>query len=274
MKTIPIPVVVPVTAIVLAIPFASVVALPFSSVDGSANIYGELSYLDPGATSNTTAASISFNNGVVSYTAWAGGGSITGGAHPFISISTYARNNGVWQTSGWANATTFSSIYVGAKPGFSPLEPGTPVPIKLDCTSTLMEEFGGIFYEGNIPEPYNMAFYLGDVFWHGYNTSSTLSGNVGYGSLRDIGIYTSMGSKTEYVFQAGGWAKADLTATITPYVDADWNAAHGNGYQVFYVVPEPATYALVLGILVGLAVFIFQGRQHKRLQPGSPTRRT
>lgn len=236
------------------------VAGPSASVDGGVGIYGGFRYDDPGASSNTAAVNAGYDfGGILAYAVSAGGGSLSGGPHPYLSISTFASNNGAWLTESWANAGTWSSFYVGARSGYSPLPADTVVPLRIDYASVLTEAFGSIAVGWNAPEPYNMAFFFDDVNWRSYNLAGSLTGNVRYAEAHSVGLYTSMGSRTQNVSGPGAWAKAELTAWVRPYVDPDWNAAHGNGYQVFYVnlgtpVPEPASVALLAAGLGALSL--------------------
>jgi len=262
MKSLRFPVAHLALAFALVIPGLSV-ASPSASVDGSMETSEGFRY-DDGATSPTLAVSIahSYSDGVLSFMASAGGGSISGGANPFIAISTYASNNGAFRTSSGAHAGTWSSFYVGTKPGFSPPAEKMYVPVKVHYTSTLMEQFGKVPASWNTNEPDKMAFYLDSVNWRPYNEDGYLSGNFYYGDVRSVGIYTSLSSITRNDIGPGAWARADLYASITPYVDPAWNAEHGNGYKVFYVgqVPEPETYGMMMAGL-GLIGFLVRRRK-------------
>lgn len=260
-------------ALALAFPCVSN-ALPSASVDGYMG--STTQYYDPGQSSNSTMVSISnsWQGGLLSYSASAGGGSLTGGPDPFIRIATSAYNAGnAYINDTWANAGTWSNFYVGAKPGFQQDPSVTSVPIILAYSSTLVQSFAGRSgYSRNDPEPYNMAFYFDDVNWRAYNTTGTLGGTIALNSTHSTGIYTSFGSRAQ---ESGSGsfasASASLDASIRPYVDPTWNASHGNGYQIYYLdsagntlapVPEPETYGMLMAG-VSLLGFLFRRRAER-----------
>lgn len=243
----------------------NVVAVPSASVDAFVMDTSGYRYDDPGATSLTAGVSISYDHiGELKYSVSAGGGSLSGGTNPNISIFTYAYNGGVWINQAYGNAGTWSEFYVGVRPGQTGPTGDTMVPVRLTYTSQWEQTFGSIGVGWNTPEPYNMAFYFDDVNWRAYGTTGMLTGTIRYGERHSIGLYTSMTSSTQNLGSPGARARSVVTASIVPEVDPDWNAAHGNAYQIFYVnaVPEPAQAVL---LIAGLVILGWKGRRRRRV---------